>query len=109
MEGDDVFTPVVLCATAMHTGYADLELGPQGILLIRSSLLPAWAQSVYYDRNELHVSNDDIHVVLQLQALVRAGDALVIRSKARYLHSGAAIAAAMLGLDASAPPGATEA
>ena len=93
------FTPVVLCETRDD---AEDEFGSKGLLLIRTTHLPAWAQSTYYARDEVHAGTDDEQVVSELKELLVSGNAMVLRKNARFLHAVSSVAAAMI--DAASDP-----
>lgn len=108
MWGDSKFTPVILCASDQCRGFEALELGPKAIVLIRTSQLPAWAQSTSYDRNEIHAGVDDEQVVGDMKYLLKNGDACIMHSQVRFMHTDVAIANGVINAahatDVTRPP-----
>ena len=92
MWGDSHFTPVILSASDQCRGRDALELGPKAIVLIRTSQLPAWAQSTSYDRNEIHAGVDDEQVIGDMRQLLKNGNACIMHSQIRFMHADVSIA-----------------
>lgn len=82
------FTPVVLCETAIDRLGQTSELGPQDVLFIRTTKLPAWAQSKRYDAGEVHLGGmrDLEKARAELALLASEGHAVCV-SNVTYVHS----------------------